>query len=217
MSRLIRRDFLKLSAVLVDVLAPWPVSAAVRRKRVIVGGAGLAGLACAWELKKRGHDVVVLEASDRAGGHVRTLRDGLADGLYADAGAEHFTKPGYELFHRYVAEFNLPVMAYPHRENVLRLSIGRMIPEAETRSRKALTAQGYNSREIGYLTKQPAGDLSDFYFQRYMERIKDEYQPFAAGLESLDRLSVNSLLRQDGASAAAIHNIGSGNSALQAV
>lgn len=38
---------------------------------VIVGG-GIAGLACAWNLTKAGHDVVVLEKSDRLGGRIRT-------------------------------------------------------------------------------------------------------------------------------------------------
>jgi monoamine oxidase len=184
---------------------------------VIVAGAGLAGLSCAWELKKRGHDVVLLEASARVGGHVRTVREGLADGLYADAGAEHFTRPGYELFHRYVEEFNLPVLPYPHRENVLQLANGRMLPAMEAQSKKALAAEGYSGREIGYLTTHPDGDLSDLYFQPYMERIKDEYQPFGVDLDSLDTLSVNNLLSREGASAAAIRSIGSDNSALQAV
>jgi len=170
-----RRDVLKLSALLVDVLAPWPVRPATRRKRVIVAGAGLAGLACGWELSKRGHEVIILEASNRVGGHVKTLHEGLADGLYADAGAEHFTKPGYELFHQYVKEFDLPVLPYPHRENVLELVDGRMIPESQARSASALRAEGYNQREIRYLTTHPDGDLLDLYFQPYMERIHDEY------------------------------------------
>jgi len=38
----------------------------------------------------------VLEASGRPGGHVRTIHDPLPDGLYADVGAEHFTRPGYD-------------------------------------------------------------------------------------------------------------------------
>jgi NADPH-dependent 2,4-dienoyl-CoA reductase/sulfur reductase-like enzyme len=53
-----RRDVLKLSALLVDPIAPWPVKAAQSGKRVLVAGAGLAGLSCAWELTKSGHDVL---------------------------------------------------------------------------------------------------------------------------------------------------------------
>ncbi len=35
------------------------------KKKVIVGGAGISGLSCAYELMKKGHEVVVLEASGR--------------------------------------------------------------------------------------------------------------------------------------------------------
>jgi len=184
---------------------------------VIVAGAGLAGLGCAWELTRRGHDVVVLEASGRVGGHVKTVRDGLADGLYADAGAEHFTKPGYELFHQYLGEFKLPVLAYPHRENILELAGGRMIAESEARSAGTLRSQGYNQHEISYLTIRPDGDLLDLHFRPYIEKIKDEYQPFGVGLDSLDELSVTRLLQQSGASAAAVRSAGSDDSALQAI
>ncbi|HUG48986.1 MAG TPA: NAD(P)/FAD-dependent oxidoreductase [Candidatus Limnocylindria bacterium] len=55
-------------------------------KRVIVLGAGVAGLVAAFELKRQGHDVLVLEAQDRVGGRVHTIRD-FAPGLYAEAGA----------------------------------------------------------------------------------------------------------------------------------
>src|SRR5262245_39555595 len=65
-------------------------------KKIIVGGAGLGGMCCAYELMKKGHEVVVLEASGRHGGHVFTVHDGLSDGLYGDFGMEHITKPGYD-------------------------------------------------------------------------------------------------------------------------
>jgi len=57
---------------------------------VLVLGAGISGLSCAYELMRRGHNVTVLEGSGRAGGHVRTSDDPFADGLYADFGAEQF-------------------------------------------------------------------------------------------------------------------------------
>lgn len=40
------------------------------QKRVVVIGAGFAGLACAYELKQAGYDVTVLEARNRVGGRV---------------------------------------------------------------------------------------------------------------------------------------------------
>ncbi len=57
------------------------------RRRVVVVGAGLAGLAAADALRRGGLDVIVLEASDRVGGRVLTLR-GFADGQVAEAGGE---------------------------------------------------------------------------------------------------------------------------------
>lgn len=54
----------------------------------MVGG-GLAGLATALDLKARGFDVVVLEAQDRVGGRIATIRVPFHEGLYAEAGALH--------------------------------------------------------------------------------------------------------------------------------
>lgn len=62
------------------------------RKKVIVGGAGISWFCCAYELMKKGHEVIVLEASGRYGGAVLSVHDGLS----ADFGEENFTKPGYE-------------------------------------------------------------------------------------------------------------------------
>ena len=56
--------------------------------RVIVGGAGLAGLSAARALEARGAAVTLVEARDRVGGRVWTLRDGFAKGQHAEAGAD---------------------------------------------------------------------------------------------------------------------------------
>jgi monoamine oxidase len=56
--------------------------------KVLVVGAGLSGLVAATEMQSAGHDVVVLEARDRVGGRVFTLREGFVDGQFADVGAE---------------------------------------------------------------------------------------------------------------------------------
>lgn len=54
-------------------------------KRVVIIGGGLAGLVAGFELKRRGHTPVILEAQKRVGGRIYTLRD-FAPGLYAEAG-----------------------------------------------------------------------------------------------------------------------------------
>jgi len=55
-------------------------------RRVIVIGAGMAGLVAAFELARQGHQPVVLEAQNRVGGRVYTMRS-FAPGLYGEAGA----------------------------------------------------------------------------------------------------------------------------------
>lgn len=55
------------------------------RKEVLVLGAGMAGLAAAYELQQRGHKVTVLEGSKRVGGRVLTHR--FKDGSHVELGA----------------------------------------------------------------------------------------------------------------------------------
>jgi monoamine oxidase len=69
-------------------------------------GAGLAGLAAAWELEEAGHEVTVLEARSRPGGRVHTLRDPFAEDLYAEAGAVAFSQ-SYTEANRYIDELGL--------------------------------------------------------------------------------------------------------------
>jgi monoamine oxidase len=72
-----------------DILAtPSRGLAPIRQepKRVIVMGAGIAGLVAAFELLRQGHEPILLEAQNRVGGRVWTCRD-FAPGLYAEFGA----------------------------------------------------------------------------------------------------------------------------------
>ena len=76
-------------------LAPLVGCAAARSREsatpdcdVVIVGAGLAGLALAYELERADLRVRVLEASHRLGGRILTLRHGLKTGLRAEAGAE---------------------------------------------------------------------------------------------------------------------------------
>jgi len=55
---------------------------------VVVVGAGLAGLVAAYRLDQEGWDVTVLEARDRLGGRVATLRAPFLSAQYAEGGGE---------------------------------------------------------------------------------------------------------------------------------
>jgi monoamine oxidase len=212
-----RRDVLKIGATaMAGALAANPALSQTsgRKKRVIVVGGGIAGLCCAYELMKRGHDVVVLEATGRTGGHVRTMHDPLADGLYADVGAEHFYYPGYTDYWRYLHEFELKPIAYPRRDHMVRFFDRKLYSEDDLRSREVLNKLGFNQREINFLSDHPWPELPLAYLQRYVDRIETEMDPLGAGLNALDAISVSELLKREGASAAALAHFGGGGAAL---
>jgi len=105
-----RRRFLRTSAIVAAGLAlprGAAFSAGSAKKRVVVLGAGLAGLTAAWEIDQAGHDVAVVEAQTRPGGRVRTLREGFAPGLSAEAGAMAYSD-SYRHLMRYVRLFQVP-------------------------------------------------------------------------------------------------------------
>jgi monoamine oxidase len=77
-----------------------------RRKKVIIVGAGMAGLVAGYELKRAGHEPVILEAQRRVGGRVHTLRDPFTHGLYAEVGAMRIPR-AHELTLKYIDKFGL--------------------------------------------------------------------------------------------------------------
>jgi len=82
-----------------------------RPSRVIVVGAGMAGLVAAAELARAGHDPLVLEARHRVGGRIYTMRDPFSDGLYAEAGAMRLPR-SHDLTMAYVERFGLPTSPF---------------------------------------------------------------------------------------------------------
>jgi monoamine oxidase len=181
---------------------------------VIVAGGGIAGLCCAYEVMMRGHEVVLLEASDHTGGHVKTLHDPFADNLYADVGAEHFTKPGYDLYWGYVREFNLTPLYYPHREHEIYFIRGNRYSDEQLADPKILAGFGLNQKEIDFLRQHPWWDFPSLFLNPYLVSFPGEYKPFEAGLNYLDDVPFDDFLKKEGASAAAIEFIGSGGTAL---
>jgi monoamine oxidase len=64
---------------------------------VLVAGAGLAGLAAARDLAALGARVTVVEARDRVGGRVLTMREGFIDRQHAEAGADMISAEDHDL------------------------------------------------------------------------------------------------------------------------
>src|SRR5882672_2751006 len=122
-----RRNFLKQSTIAVAgvSLARLPIiNATVAPKKIIIIGAGMAGLSAGYELSLAGHDVTILEARTRPGGRVQTLREPFSDGLYAEAGAARIPD-NHDLTLKYVKLFDLPLEPmYPTRLSAVRLDGG---------------------------------------------------------------------------------------------
>jgi monoamine oxidase len=75
--------------------------------RVVVVGAGLAGLTATRQLLAPGHRVTLIEAGSRLGGRARTVRAQFVDGQYVESGAEWIDTHHHRmraLLDRYVME-----------------------------------------------------------------------------------------------------------------
>ena len=114
--RLTRRDFLKGSlavaaaagaASVPRVLLP-PVSAAAP-PRIVIVGAGIAGLNAAWHLRKTGYRAAIYEASPRVGGRMFTQHNVMAAGLSTEFGGE-FIDSEHEDMLELVKEFGLSLI-----------------------------------------------------------------------------------------------------------
>jgi monoamine oxidase len=173
--RLSRRDLLKTA--LVSTL-PVAVRAAGPSKKVLIVGAGLAGLSAAYELVQAGHQVTVLDARDHPGGRVLTLRDSFADGQYVEAGAETFGET-HNFVRHYVQTF--------HLETTPAWNYGTLT--------SLIFRDGRRSR--------PTSDLSRKYIEPAVKEIGDPLAPGWPSTELLrqfDRVSMAGLLRNRGAS-----------------
>ncbi len=200
-----RRDFLSRAAA-AAVGAKASSSAPLQRKgaakKVLVAGAGLAGLSAAYELMQAGHQVVVLEARDRPGGRVFTLREPFSEGLYAEAGAEIFADT-HTFVQHYIQQFGLPVMPAP--------GSGRLATLYYMNGRRLQADRG---GVVEWPVKLPPGEQRSSWYalaQKYVEpATKDIGDPLAAGwpsreiLEKYDGIGAAEMLRRRGASPEAI-------------
>lgn len=110
-----RRTFLRSACALtVTGLSASPAIAATTN-HIIVIGAGLAGLVAAYELQKVGWRVTVLEARDRVGGRVVTLRQPFSTRQHAEGGGEYIDSLRvHRQMHRYVRELGLRLEPVNH-------------------------------------------------------------------------------------------------------
>jgi monoamine oxidase len=95
---------------------------------VVVAGAGLAGLAAARDLASMGAKVTVIEARDRVGGRVLTVREGFTERQHAEAGADMIDEEHHEI-RRLASELGLKL------NRILRAGWGYAAPDAKGRPR----------------------------------------------------------------------------------
>ena len=206
-----RRDFLKQSAIAAAILPALaqrgfafgrkPLGRSGTPKRVIIIGAGLAGLSAAYELTQAGHDAVVLEARTHPGGRVQTLRDPFPEGLYVEAGAaripnhHHFTRQYVELFGLTLEPFEPAALPHVYHVRGKRIEVtpGQNVdwPYNLTAEERALGANGMRQKYIGSMLDE-LGDVTDPAW------------PPPALLRKFDPMNRSDLWRSRGASEEAI-------------
>ncbi|WP_102155915.1 flavin monoamine oxidase family protein [Tsuneonella flava] len=178
-------------------------------RKVLVVGAGMAGLCAALELESLGYEVTVLEADEfHAGGRVRTLRfDG---GRYGEAGAMRIPQD-HELTRFYIDQLGLTMRPFVFANEKAWLSIrgGKYrMGEAEKarqlfdllEDEKLLTDLQLWQRAVGTL----AAALSDAE-QEDLYRHSPEF----LGSMRLDELSLHGQFLQSGLSSEAIQLLAS--------
>jgi monoamine oxidase len=172
-------------------------------KRVIVIGAGLAGLAAAYELAQAGYDVTILEARNRVGGRVFTLREPFSDGLFAEAGAARIPDDHHWTL-KYVKLFGLTLDPfYPNKLATITGLRGRNLkvqPDGAVNLTQFPLALKASER------KGSLDNLWERYVTPVLKELGDPASPRwpPAALKKYDRMTFAEFLRRQGASADAI-------------
>lgn len=123
-----RREFLKNcagAAALGIGLAALPTGRAEasdfrpNQPSVAIIGGGMAGLSCAWQLKKRGIRSTIYEAAQRVSGRMLTDRTTFASqGMFSDLGGEYIDT-WHKTMLAYAKRFDLPLLDYRDDEPLI--------------------------------------------------------------------------------------------------
>ncbi|WP_283135223.1 flavin monoamine oxidase family protein [Rhizohabitans arisaemae] len=174
------------------------------RKRVLIIGAGMAGLVAGYELMRQGHEPIVLEAQQRVGGRVLTLRD-FAPGLYAEAGAMRIPRV-HDLTLAYCERFGLRlrpfVMGNP---KTLAYIQGVRTTIGELNGNPGIVDFGLAEHERGRTYEDLWQSATQEIHELYAEEGEDALDRICA---EYDRYSIRSFLRERGFSEGAIELYG---------
>jgi len=176
-----------------------------RAKKVLIVGAGMAGLAAADALLRAGHDPLVLEAQGRVGGRILTIREPFAEGLFAEAGAMRLPR-NHRLTMAYVERFDLPTVDFTDSNPDAFLYLnGRRLRWREAEEDPADLGFDLEGEE----RQRPIFDLWEDALQPYAERLEREGDgAWEAIAEECDHLSVREFLEEEGWSEGAIECFG---------
>jgi len=193
-NQLTRRSFLKTTSVATSLASISPLtissifSASSDDKRIIVVGAGLAGLSCAYELDQAGFNVILIEARSRPGGRVRTYRDPFADNLYAEMGAEYVDSTDMYV-KEYCKKFDLKVLPAKQYDGVY--VRGQRLTMEGLRSGKDLLP--FKGTLKGKLFGQEVQ-----YIQKWIDLVNQKGVSYPE-VQALDKISVEEMLKKGGA------------------
>ena len=174
-------------------------------RKVVVVGAGMAGLVAAYELKRAGHRVVLLEAQARLGGRVHTLREAFSDGLYAEVGAMRIPRV-HRLTLAYIAKFGLKTCDFTMGNPQAYYYIGgRRLRAAEAQKDPSLLGFDVADRERGLTAAQ----LWDRTVRPLVEELeKNGEAAWDAIVARYDEYSTREFLEMNGWSEGAIEMYG---------
>lgn len=168
-------------------------------KRVIILGAGLAGLSAAMELANGGHEVTILEARERPGGRVSTRRAPFPEGIYADEGAVAFSD-SYTIANSYIDKYGFDKIPWAFPETpityVLNGKTFDVAPGEKVEWPFDLTRE---EQELG-----PMGMADKYIIKTLPAEIRDPDNWNQEPLVSLDQKSMAEYLRDHGASEGAV-------------
>ncbi len=174
-------------------------------KRVIIVGAGVAGLVAGYELKRAGHTPVILEAQQRVGGRLYTLRDPFTDGLYAEVGGMRIPR-AHKLTTAYIDKFGLPTNDFTmDNPNAYYYIGGRKMRIADANADPSLLGFAVSPQEA----KQTAGQLWMKTIQPLLDLIqKQGDDAWAEITKKYDQYSTREYLELNGWSEGAIEMYG---------
>ncbi|WP_293902257.1 flavin monoamine oxidase family protein [Phenylobacterium sp.] len=153
---------------------PPPLAGGAKKTKVVILGAGLAGLTAAYEMGKAGYQVQVLEARSFAGGRAQTARKGFQDtdllgnhqlcdfdeGHYINIGPWRIPYHHQSTLH-YVKKFNVPIELFNNDNDAAYVYFekgnGKLAGKPVRKGQLAADARGYTAELMAKVASK--GDL----------------------------------------------------------